>query len=485
MSIKDVLKPFKRRLLAEAWIRSTVLGAMIAAAVAVVLGGVHWFLPQTVTGTGILIAFAVVLVLGTGLSLVLLYRPTERDTARRLDSLGMDERVETMLEYEHSVSPAARLQREETMTRLQGINSRTLKFSVSKTLLMLCGALFVCATVLLFIPDIRAFSRPPLVNELHEMVEDSDLSDEFRAELEEILQDLEKELEESKDRDDVDQALDSAMDRLEGSVDKEVSREELGDTLKDYDDLKELGEAIQKGDRNQVSSALEHLKEVMEGDPDRQQSVAEQLQNALNASKIDASNDLREALENMKNGLSDADAPVEEVLDRAEAEINDALNKQQNAQTLGDQMKEQLGDQMTPGDGKENEGEQEGDGSDNGNSSDQGPEGDGDEQEGGQSGIDGDGDGNQGSLGNHGRPGQMPDAGSDGITEGGSVGGGQTNMKDHVYDPQAGDVSYGQVYAAYVADFLAQAERGELSADVVEAMNAYFESLKNQSNGGN
>ena len=169
----------------------------------------------------------------------------------------------------------------------------------------------------------------------------------------------------------------------------------------------------------------------------------------------------------------------------AEAEINDALNKQQNAQALGDQMKEQLGDQMTPGDGKENEGEQEGNGSDNGTPSDQGQEGDGDEQEGGQSGIDGVGDGNQGSLGNHGRPGQMPDAGSDGITEGGGVGGGQTNMKDHVYDPQAGDVSYGQVYAAYVADFLAQAERGELSADVVEAMNAYFESLKNQSNGGN
>ena len=118
MSIKDILKPFKRRLMAEAWIRSAVLGAMIAAAVAVVLGGVHWFLPQTITGTGILIAFAVVFVLGTVLSLWLLYRPTERDTARRLDSLGMDERVETMLEYEHSVSPAARLQREETMTRL-------------------------------------------------------------------------------------------------------------------------------------------------------------------------------------------------------------------------------------------------------------------------------------------------------------------------------------------------------------------------------
>ena len=485
MSIKDILKPFKRRLMAEAWIRSAVLGAMIAAAVAVVLGGVHWFLPQTITGTGILIAFAVVLVLGTGLSLVLLYRPTERDTARRLDSLGMDERVETMLEYEHDDSPAAHLQREETMTRLQGINSRTLKFSVSKTLLMLCGALFVCATVLLFIPDIRAFCRPPLVNELNEMAKDSDLSDEFRAELEEILQDLEKELEESKDQKDVDQALDSAMDRLDESVDKEVSREELGDTLKDYEDLKELGEAIQKGDRNQVSSALEHLKEAIEGDPDKKQSVAQQLQDALNESKIDASNDLREALENLKNGLSDAEAPMEEVLDRAEVEINDALNKQQNAQTLGDQMKEQLGEQKTPGDGQENPGEQEGDGTDHGSSSDQGTESNGGEQEGGQSGIEGDGDAIQDPTGNHSRPGHTTDAGSDGVTEGGGVGGGQTNMKDHVYDPQLGDVSYGQVYAAYVADFLAQAERGELSADVVEAMNAYFESLKNQSNGGN
>ena len=488
MSIKDVLKPFKRRLTVEAWICSAVLGGMMAAGVAAVLGGVRWFLPDTVTGTGILIAFAGVLILGTGLSFWLLYRPTERDTARRLDSLGMAERVETMLEYEHSASPAACLQREETMARLQGISGKTLGFSVSGTLSALCAALLVCATVLWFIPDIRAFSRPPLVNELQEMAKDAELSDEFRTELEEILQDLENELEASKDREDVDQALDSAMDRLDESVDKEVSREELGNALKGYDDLKELGEAIQKGDRDGVSSALEHLKEEMADDPDRQQSVAEQLRDALNESKTDASNDLREALENMKNGLSDAKTSAEAVLDRAEAEINGALNKQQNAQTLGDQMKEQLGEQMSPGYGQENEGEQEGDGSDDGNPSDRGPESNGGEQEGGQSGGEGAWDGGQDPSGDHGRPdqrpGQSPDADGDGATDGGGVGGGQTNMKDHVYDPQAGEVSYGQVYAAYVADFLAQAERGELPADVVEAMNAYFESIKNQSNGG-
>ena len=459
MSIKDVLKPFRKRLTAEAWLRSAVLGGMIAACIAIALGCVHVILPWLIGEIGILIVFAGAFAAGTVLLFLLVYRPTKRDTARRLDSLGMSERVETMLEYEHSTTPAARLQREETMNRLSGIRKKDIRFNVSKTISVLCAVFLACATVLLFLPEVNAFSRHPIINQLDQMLSDANVSDEFREEIREVIEELEEELESSEDEQERDEALEDAMGKIDESVKKEDSREELGGLLQGYEDLRELGEAIQEGNRQGVSSALDNLNEAMKEDPEKQQSVADQLKEALGESQTDGSNDLREALENMKNGLGDSEKPAEDTLDRAETEINDALGKQENAQMMGEQMKEQLGEQMSSGQGEGNEGEQ---------------------PEGGQAGSNTASGTEDSSSGNAG--GSDDANGSDGGVgggQGGGVGGGQTTMKDKICDPQAGEVKYGQVYATYVASFLAQAERGDLPDDVVEAMNAYLESLKN------
>lgn len=460
MSIKDALKPFIKRLTVEAWIRSAVLGGLIAACVAVALGCIHVILPWMVTEIGILLAFLGVFVGGTGLSFLIVYRPTKRDTARRLDGLGMSERVETMLEYEQSTAPAACLQREDTIDRLCGIKKKDLKFKISKTLSVLCVVFVVCATVLLFLPEINAFSRHPIINQLNEMVADANISEEFKEDLEEIIEELDEKLENSENDGERDQAIEDAMGQIDESVDKENSKKELGGLLQGYDGLKALGEAIQKGDKEGVSSALDQLKQDMAEDPEKQQSVADQLESALNESQTDGSNDLREALENMKNGHQNSQIPTDETLDKAEGEINDALDKQQNAQNMGEQMKEQLGNNMSSGQGQENEGAQE--------------EG----QSGGEGSSEGSSGGDENSSGNNDSMDNGSGSGGQGAGLGGGVGGGQTNMKDQIYDPQAGEVKYGEVYAAYVADFLAQAENGELPEDVVEAMNAYLESLK-------
>lgn len=463
MSIKDVLKPFKRRLTAEAWIRSLVLGGMIAACVAVVLGCVHFFLPKTVTEMGILLAFGGVFLFGTGILFFTVYRPTPRDTARRLDQLGMSERVETMLEYQQSTTPVALLQRAETIDRLRGVKKKDIKFQISKTFSLLCGVLVVCATVLLFVPDIHAFVRHPLVGTLEDMANGALISEEFKQDLEDILEDLEEELEQSENQAEMDDAIEDAMEKINESVEKENSHKELGGLLQNYEDLKELGEAIEKGDKEGVSAALDNMGEAMKDNPDKQQSVAEQLQNALGESQTEADNDLYEALENMKNGLQDPEQPTDETLDKAEMEINAALDKQQNAQMLGDQMKEQLGNQMSSG--QKGEAGQEEEGAPQGNGSPGDASGGGGDQ--------------SSSSGSNSTPGNGVDSGGQGATDGDGLGGNQTNMKDYICDPQAGEVMYGNVYAAYVADFLAAAENGELPADVVEAMNAYLESLKN------
>ena len=455
MSIKDVLKPFKKRLTVEAWIRSAVLGGMIAACVAIVLGCVHVILPWMVTEIGILLTFAGVFLGGTGLSFLFMYRPTKKDTARRLDGLGMLERVETMLEYEHSTAPAARLQREETIDRLRGINRKDLKLKISKTLSALCAVFMVCATVLLFLPEINAFSRHPIINALSQMIPEDGLSEEFREDLEQIIDELEENLDHSENDEDREQALENTIGQIDESVKKENSRGDLGGTLQNYGDLKELGEAIQNGDKEGVSSALDHLKQEMTDDPQKQESVADQLQNALEESDVDPENDLYEALENMKDGLKNPNQSMNETLDQAETEIKEALDKQQNAEDLGEQMKEALQNAKPSGSKEESEG-QDGEGA-------EGNQGEGEKP--GQNGQQG---GNSGGSQDNGQEGP------------GNGNGGDVGMNDIIEDPDQGSVKYGSVYASYFAEFLKLVEEGQLPDRVVEAMNEYLEQLKNQ-----
>lgn len=455
MSIKDVLKPFKKRLTVEAWIRSAVLGGMIAACVAVALGCVHVILPWMVTEIGILLTFAGVFLGGTGLSFLFMYRPTKKDTARRLDGLGMAERVETMLEYEHSTAPAARLQREETIDRLRGINRKDLKLKISKTLSALCAVFMVCATVLLFLPEINAFSRHPIINALSQMIPEDGLSEEFREDLEQIIDELEENLDHSENDEDREQALENAIGQIDESVKKENSRGDLGGTLQNYGDLKELGEAIQNGDKEGVSSALDHLKQEMTDDPQKQESVADQLQNALEESDVDPENDLYEALENMKDGLKNPNQSMNETLDQAETEIKEALDKQQNAEDLGEQMKEALQNAKPSGSKEESEG-QDGEGAE------------GNQGEGEKPGQNGQQSGNSGGS---------QDSGQEGP---GNGNGGDVGMNDIIEDPDQGSVKYGSVYASYFAEFLKLVEEGQLPDSVVEAMNEYLEQLKNQ-----
>ena len=455
MSIKDVLKPFKKRLTVEAWLRSAVLGAMIAACVAVALGCVHVILPWMVTEIGILLTFVGVFGGGTGLSFLFMYRPTKQDTARRLDGLGMAERVETMLEYEHSTAPAARLQREETIDRLREIKKKDLKLKISKTLSALCAVFMVCATVLLFLPEINAFSRHPIINALSQMIPDSGLSEEFKEDLEQIIGELEENLDQSENDEDREQAIENAMGQIDESVQKENSRDELGGTLQNYGDLKELGEAIQKGDKEGVSSALDHLKQEMTDDPQKQESVADQLQNALEESDVDPENDLYEALENMKDGLKNPNQSMNQTLDQAETEIKEALDKQQNAENLGEQMKEEL-QNAKPSGSKEESGGQNGEGA-------AGNKGEGEKPS--QNGQQG---GNSGGSQDNGQEGP------------GNGNGGDVGMNDMIEDPERGSVKYGSVYASYFAEFLKQVEEGQLPDSVIETMNEYLEQLKNQ-----
>jgi len=123
---------YRKKLTMEGVFRSILIGALVGLCVMLVLAGTFWYL-----GNKELTWLPPVAFLGmTGILFVVLYlikyRPTDKSIARRLDSLGLEERVITMQEYQNDDSYIARRQREDAEQALREVQSNQLKFKMKK-----------------------------------------------------------------------------------------------------------------------------------------------------------------------------------------------------------------------------------------------------------------------------------------------------------------------------------------------------------------
>lgn len=457
MSMINALKPFKKRLTREALLKSALLSGVIASCVALLPGLIRLIFPWMISKLWIVIIFVGALLASFILIFLIIYRPSLRDTARRIDGLGLSERVETMLEYQDSTAPAAMLQRSDALNYLKTVKTKDICYRISKPIAVMCAAFFVSATVLLFLPEVNAFGSHPLIQAMRDLVSAGDISDELRDELEDIIEDLAEQLKEGSEEGDG-EALQEAGDRISEAVDGEVSKNEIGKALQGFKDLEELGAAIEKGDKEGVSAALDKLEEKLQNNASLREEIAEQLQMALSLSGTSEENNLYLALDHMSENLQNTEHPLDETMQQAESEIHEALDQQAAAHQLGEQLKELL-ENAKPSD-----------------SSEEGEEQDGNGQEGsGQEGEQGKDETEQGNQ----QGGSSGDSQNSGQVGPGNGSGGDSGMNDKIQDPEKGQVNYGNVYAGYFAEFLSQAEAGKLPDSVVEAMNEYLENLKN------
>ena len=90
-----------------------------------------------------LLAFAAVAAALTPLIYFKKYRPTVKAIARRVDALGLEERMITMAELEEDPSYMAKLQREDTQKALKSVDQSLIKMAISASLI---AALCVSAT---------------------------------------------------------------------------------------------------------------------------------------------------------------------------------------------------------------------------------------------------------------------------------------------------------------------------------------------------
>ena len=143
MNTKNQFERYNPKLLAEAILKSVFSGLSVGFAVGFIAAAVVWLSPVD----GLWIA-PVAFVLASAVSAVIFYlakyRITVIGSARRLDSLGLEERLITMIELEGNESYIARLQREDAKSALAGLDKSKFRFAFAKNVfvtLAVCGVL--------------------------------------------------------------------------------------------------------------------------------------------------------------------------------------------------------------------------------------------------------------------------------------------------------------------------------------------------------
>ena len=120
----------------EAVLKSVLSGIAVGFAANFVAAIVTWFLP--IKGLWICLGFfAAVSIVSGVLFYFKKYRPTAMRNARRLDSMGLYERMITMVEFENDDSVIARIQREDAKKALASVDKKQLKFSITKAFAIL------------------------------------------------------------------------------------------------------------------------------------------------------------------------------------------------------------------------------------------------------------------------------------------------------------------------------------------------------------
>ena len=126
-------KKHESRLQLEAILRSALCGLAVGFGANFVASLVTWFLP--IDGIWIsIVAFATATLISALVFYFVRFRPTDVTNARRIDRMGLHERLITMVEYENDDSYIAKLQREDAKRALASVDKKQIRIKISKTI---------------------------------------------------------------------------------------------------------------------------------------------------------------------------------------------------------------------------------------------------------------------------------------------------------------------------------------------------------------
>ena len=137
-----LLYKYYLRLRTEGFLKALLWGVAIGFGALAIFGMTHWMLGWKIAWLGWVI-WTVVSAVSTFAFYKWKFRPTTKYIARRIDDLGLHERILTMTELEGDDSYIARKQREDALKALSSIRSELLTIGVSKPSLITAGVSLV------------------------------------------------------------------------------------------------------------------------------------------------------------------------------------------------------------------------------------------------------------------------------------------------------------------------------------------------------
>lgn len=139
---------YKAKLTLEAILKSALLGIAIGFTLGLVLGLIFWLVGIEVIWILFVATLGVTAVSGV-LFYFLRYRLNDVAIARRLDSLGLEERLVTMLELDGVDSNIANIQRADAKASLGRLDKKRVIISISTTVLVcsICAFVFGAGTI--------------------------------------------------------------------------------------------------------------------------------------------------------------------------------------------------------------------------------------------------------------------------------------------------------------------------------------------------
>ena len=130
----QILSDYVKRLKKEAFLKAFLVALSISFAAILVTALVCWF--TEFSGYWIFaIAFAVPFGAALPLFYFFVFYPTEKYVAKRLDKLGLKERILTMVEFSDQDSYIYQRQRADAIAKLGGMNSKLVKIALSAALI--------------------------------------------------------------------------------------------------------------------------------------------------------------------------------------------------------------------------------------------------------------------------------------------------------------------------------------------------------------
>lgn len=356
-SEEKLLKGYQRKLTFEAIVKSLVL-ALIAGFMLCILVSIISFATKF---NAIWISLGIWAAATVGFSVLFyfkIFRTTLDKTASRVDGMGLDERVITMLEFADSDNVIAQMQRQDTAAILQGVTPKKMKFAKTKVFIILASfmAAIACAAILMMsFSTVKAEEFKRQEEENAAAADKEPVLSEEDQRIKQMIEDLRKIIANAKIEPELRDKLNGMVDDLEESLKPtdttEVKIAKISETaqkihkilendipyqLQQHDTTKVLGEALDSDDITKIEKAFEDMYNsiaVLAGQKkydQLEQTAYDILQSIADAEARDV--DLKEALEKLAEAFLKAIPPPPEEEgeepksdDEIDQEVQDAI----------------------------------------------------------------------------------------------------------------------------------------------------------------